>query len=136
MSSLSAFLNPVKVENKKVVISNRFVENEELVPFEIKPITQEENKLLIKKFTKKEKKNGQIVESFDRAAYLTEMVVTSVVFPDLSNAELQKAYGVLGAGNLIQKMLYMGEFATLLDEIQTLSGLEVDVNEDIEEAKN
>ena len=136
MSSLNAFLNPVKVENKKVIISNRFIENGEPVPFEIKPITQEENKQLINKFTKKEKKNGQIVESFNRAGYLTAMAATSVVFPDLSNAELQKAYGVLGEDKLIQKMLYMGEFATLLEEVQTLSGIDVDINEDIEEAKN
>lgn len=136
MSSLNAFLNPVTLENKEVIISKRFMENGEPVPFIIKPINQEDNKHLIKKYTKKEKKNGQIVESFDRAGYMTAMVATAVVFPDLKNAELQRAYGVLGEDNLIQKMLLMGEFATLSQEVQKLSGLDEDINEDIEEAKN
>lgn len=136
MSSLSAFLNPIKVENKEVIISKRFVENGEPVPFVIKAITQEENKQLLKKYTKKEKKNGQVIEKFDRAAYVTAMVTYAVVIPDLKNAELQKAYGVLGEDNLIQKMLLMGEFATLSEEVQILSGIDVDINEDIEEVKN
>lgn len=136
MSSLSAFLNPIGLDNKEVIISKRFVEKGEPVPFIIKPLNQEENKQLIKKFTKKEKKNGQVIETFDRTGYMTAMVAAAVVFPDLRNAELQKAYGVLGEEQLLQKMLLMGEFATLSQEVQKLSGLDEDINEDIEEAKN
>lgn len=136
MSSLNAFLNPVGLENKEVIVSKRFMENGQPVPFVIKPLSQEDNKDLIKKFTKKEKKNGQITESFDRTGYMTAMVTAAVVFPDLKNAELQQAYGVLGEDKLIQKMLLMGEFATLSQEVQKLSGLDEDINEDIEEVKN
>lgn len=136
MSSLNAFLHPVGLENKEVIVSKRFMENGQPVPFVIKPLSQEDNKQLIKKFTKKEKKNGQITESFDRTGYMTAMVAAAVVFPDLRNAELQQAYGVLGEDKLIQKMLLMGEFATLSQEVQKLSGLDEDINEDIEEAKN
>ena len=136
MSSLSAFLNPIGLDNKEVIISKRFVEKGEPVPFIIKPLNQEENKQLIKKFTKKEKKNGQVIETFDRTGYMTAMVAAAVVFPDLRNADLQKAYGVLGEEQLLQKMLLMGEFATLSQEVQKLSGLDEDINEDIEEAKN
>jgi len=131
--SLSAFLNPVKVENKKVIVSNRFIENGKAVPFEIKAISQEENKRLLKKYTKRDKKG---VETFDRAEYLADLVATSVVFPDLHNAELQKAYGVLGAPALLQKMLLVGEFAELSNQVQILSGLDEDINKDIEEVKN
>ncbi|MCF6466343.1 phage tail assembly chaperone [Clostridium sp. Cult2] len=134
MSSLSAFLNPIKAENKEVVISNRFVEGGKPVPFVIKPISQEENKKLIKKFTTKDKKTG--VQSFDRPEYIAQLTADAVVFPDLTNAELQKAYGVLGASNLLQKMLYAGEYAELVEAIQELSGFDEDINDDIEEVKN
>lgn len=134
MSSLSAFLNPIKAENKKVIISKRFLdENGELVPFEIKAITQEENKKLIIKNSKRDKKG---IEVFNRAEYLAELTANAVVFPDLNNAELQKGYGCLGATSLIQKMLLVGEFAELTNQVQILSGLDEDINEDIEEAKN
>mgnify|MGYP000873566375 FL=1 len=133
MSSLKAFLNPIQVENKEVIVSNRFQEDGKPVPFVIRPITQEENKVLIKKFTKRDKKGN---ETFDRAEYVSELTSSAVVSPDLTNAELQKAYGVLGASSLLQKMLYIGEYAELAQAVQELSGLDQDINEDIEEAKN
>lgn len=133
MSSLKAFLNPIQVESKEIIVSNRFVEDGKVVPFTIRPITQEENKTLIKKFSKKDKKN---VETFDRTEYIQAMTASAVVFPDLSNSELQKAYGVLGESALLQKMLYVGEYAELAQAVQELSGLDSDINEDIEEVKN
>jgi hypothetical protein len=134
VSSLKAFLNPIQTENKEVVVSNRFVEDGKPIPFVIRPITQEENKLLIKKFTKKNDKKG--TESFDRPEYVSAMTAAAVVFPDLTNSELQKAYGVLGESSLLQKMLYVGEYAELSMAVQEISGLDADINEDIEEAKN
>ncbi len=133
MSSLNAFLHPIQVENKEVIISDRFLEDGKPIPFIIKPVTQEENKFLIKKYTKKDKKG---TETFDRAEYVQAMTAGAVVFPDLTNAELQKAYGVLGESALLQKMLYVGEYAALAQAIQEISGLDKNINEDIEEAKN
>lgn len=133
MSSLRAFLNPIQVENREIIVSNRFQEDGKPVPFVIRPITQEENKQLIKKYSRKDKKGN---ETFDRAEYVSELTASAVVFPDLMNADLQKAYGVLGASALLQKMLYVGEYAELAQAVQELSGLDQDINEDIEEAKN
>lgn len=48
MSSLNAFLHPIQSENKEVVVSQRFVENGKVMPFVIRPLTQEENEELIK----------------------------------------------------------------------------------------
>lgn len=133
MKSLKAFLNPIKTENKEVVISERFQEDGKTVPFIIRPISQADNEKLIRKHTKKDKKGNDYM---DRVAYNQEMVASAVVFPDLENAELQSAYGVLGATKLLTTMLYVGEFATLLQEVQEISGLDRDINEDIEEVKN
>lgn len=133
MSSLNAFLNPVKVENQEVIVSNRFIENGKPVPFVIRPISQEENKQLIKKCTKRDKKG---VDTFDRPEYVSALTANAVVFPDLKNAELQSTYGVLGESALLQKMLYIGEYAELSQAVQKLSSLDADINEDIEDAKN
>lgn len=133
MSSLRAFLNPVKPENKEVIVSDRFQENGKPVPFIIRPITQKENELLLKKYTKRDKRGNEI---FDRTGYIHELVASAVVFPDLKNAELQQAYGVLGETELLKAMLLVGEFATLAQAVQELSGLDVNINEEIEEAKN
>lgn len=133
MSSLKAFLNPIQVENKEVIVSNRFQENGKPVAFIIRPITQKENEQLIKKYTKRDKRG---IEVTDRTEYIHALTASAVVFPDLKNAELQKAYGVLGEVELLKKMLYVGEFATLAEEVRTLSGLDEDINNNIEEVKN
>lgn len=133
MASLNAFLHPEQTENKEVIVSERFKENGKVVPFIIRPLTQDENEELIRKHTKRDKKGNEI---FDRVAYSREMAAAAVVEPDLNNAETQKAYGVLGASKVLNKMLYVGEYATLMEAVQELSGLDKDINEDIEEAKN
>lgn len=133
MSSLKAFLNPIRTENKRVVVSERFQEGGKPVPFEIRPLSQDENAQLIKKYTKRDKKGN---ETLDKIGYNHEMTASAVVFPDLNDAELQKAYGVLGASKLLSAMLYVGEYATLMQEVQELSGLDKDINADIEEVKN
>ncbi len=132
MSSLKAFLNPVQVDNKEVIVSNRFMEDGKAVPFIIRPITQKENEQLIKKYSKKDKK-GQ--ETFNRTEYVQALTASAVVFPDLTDAKLQDKYG-LGETETLKNMLLVGEYATLAQEVQTLSGLDADINEDIEEVKN
>lgn len=132
---LYAFLNPTKVENIEVIVSERFKGKDgKVVPFVIKPITQEESAALMKKHTKKDKKTGN--ETLDRTAFTSELVAISVVEPDLTNADLQSHYGVMGASALLQKMLFVGEFATLSEKVQEISGLDADINDDIEVAKN
>lgn len=131
--SLSAFLNPVKVENKEVVISERFQENGRPVPFVIRPVTQEENEEILRRHKKTDKKG---IETFDQIGYSHDLAATAVVSPDLEDAELQKAYGVLGKVKLLKKMLLIGEFTALGEAVRELSGLDKDINDDIEEAKN
>lgn len=134
MSSLSAFLNPVQAENKEVIVSERFRENGKTVPFVIRPITQQENENLMKKHRSVDKKSG--VEQFNRISYNRELTAMAVVEPDLNNAELQKRYGVLGADKVLSAMLYVGEYGTLMEAVQEMSGIDQDINEDMDEAKN
>lgn len=126
-------MHPVQAENREVIVSNRFQENGKPVPFVIRPITQQENEEFIRKHTKRDKKGNEV---FDRINYNRELTATAVVEPDLNNADLQKRWGTLGAPKTLAKMLYVGEFATLMQAALDLSGLDKDINEDIEEAKN
>lgn len=133
MSSLSAFLHPEQTENREVIVSERFKEDGKAVPFVIRPITQKENEELLKKHRKVDK---QGVEIFNRVNYNKELIALAVVEPDLDNAELQKAYGVLGKEKVLSAMLYVGEYTALMEEVQRISGLEADINDEIDEAKN
>ena len=133
MGSLNAFLHPEQAGNKEVIVSERFKENGKPVPFVIRPITQQENDGLLRKYTKKDKKGN---EYFDKVSYNQNLVAAAVVEPDLENSELQRAYGTLGADKTLVAMLYVGEFATLMEAVQGLSGLDKDINKDIDEAKN
>ena len=133
MGSLNAFLHPEQAENKEVIVSERFKEDGKPVPFVIRPITQQENDGLLRKYTKKDRKGN---EYFDKVSYNQNLVAAAVVEPDLENSELQRAYGTLGADKTLVAMLYVGEFATLMEAVQGLSGLDKDISEDIDEAKN
>ena len=133
MSSLNAFLHPVQVENKEVIVSNRFIEDGKPVPFIVRPITEKENGQLMRKYTRKDKSGRDVL---DRTEYAHALVASAVVFPDLTNAELQNAYHVLGENALITEMLNVGEFAVLSQAVSEVSGLNQTINKDVEEVKN
>lgn len=133
--SLSAFLNPLKVENEMVEISKRFLDEEgNPVKWEVRAIMSEENDALMKKNTRRDKKTS--MDIFDRTGYVNDLVVSAVVFPDLKSAELQKAYGTMGEVSLLKKMLTLGEFTTLSAEVQRISGLDEEDDQKLEEVKN
>lgn len=53
--------------------------------------------------------------------YESMVLAASVVFPDLKGADLQDSYGVMGAENLLEKMLTAGEFAALQDAVEAVN---------------
>lgn len=148
MSSLNAFLNPIKVsEEKEVVISDRFVKRDEKgepikdkagnyipMPFKIRSLTEDENDTLQKKARRTRKVNGQPQEYVDNLYYLRSLVVAATVVPDFSSEEMCKNYGVMDPQLVPGKMLLIGEYNTLVNEIMQLSGIDYNTVED--EAKN
>ena len=127
MRSLQEWLKPQRELTEEIKVTNYYP------PFVIKAITQEESARLMKKFTKRDKKGNR---EFDSEGYTAELTVTAVVKPDLTNAELQAYHKTLGASATLQKMLLAGEYANLSLAVQRLSGLDTDINDDIEEVKN
>lgn len=134
MNKLSAFLNPVKPEEKKVYISDRFRDEDgNVVPFRIRPLTQEENDALVRKARRTKTVNGATQEYVDSSILSKATVLAATVEPDFSSKELCEAYGVLDPSMVPGKMLLSGEYAKLMQEITNLSGFNINAED---EAKN
>lgn len=141
MSKYTAFMTGAaeKIENKKVVISNRFKdENGKPIPWEIKALSADENDELQKRCMVNipvPGQRGQFTRELDQIKYTAMLLTESVVFPELTDAELQDNYGVRGADALLRKMLYTGEYNKLAQEVSAISKVEV-LADLVDEAKN
>lgn len=140
---LQAFLqgNAKPIENIKMVVSTRFTDKDgNPIPWILKQLTGKESNNLRKKHTKKIKnKLGRIEEQFGSEAYQEEFITSSVIFPDLTDANLQNSYGALGAYDLLQKMLSADELANLQIKVSGFAEEEIIENSMdnlVEEAKN
>ena len=81
-------------------------------------------------------KRGQYRTKIDAAALISKMIVSSVVFPDLYDAELQDSYGVRTPEDLVKAMVdNPGEYDDLASYVQNFSGFET-LDEKADAAKN
>lgn len=137
MSKLSAFLHPVEEKREKeVIVSTRFRdEKDKPIPFKIRSLTQEENEAITKKSMRVKKINKQAQEVLDSGEYSRRIVVAATVEPDFSSKELCDGFGVVDPLLVPAKMLLVGEYNKLLEEIMGLSGIELE-NDIEEDAKN
>lgn len=142
MNGLKAFLaeNAVKAENKKVVVSKRFLDEKgHPMEWEVKAISSEYDEALRKNCTKQVPvtgKKGQYTRETDIELYLSKLAVTCTVYPDLHNKELQDSYGVMGAEKLLKTMLLPGEYSTYLETLQKINGFDETISDLMEEVKN
>lgn len=123
MSTLSAFLKPVKTTiEKEVVISDRFVGDDgKPVPFKVRAISQKENDALVRAATKTRNENGQRVERLDSVEYAQRLIVAATVSPDFRAKDICEAYGVVSPMMVPGKMLLSGEYNRLMKAITELS---------------
>ena len=106
-------------------------------PWIIRSIGAEERQSIQKEATRKQRnrKTGLTLSETDTDRLLDLMIEKAVVEPELTNAELQEHYKPAGnAAATCRKMLKAGQYVELGQEIQTLSGFDVD--EAVEEVKN
>ena len=141
MSTFSDFFaeNIEQTPNIKYVASKRIKNSATGEPheWEIRKLYQDENDALIKACTKSIKqRDGSVIKEVDRQKYMKELIAASVVFPNLKDAALQDHYHVVGATELLSKLLSIGEYARLGDVILKHNDLDDDINELIDEAKN
>ncbi|HBG0293657.1 TPA: phage portal protein [Clostridioides difficile] len=146
MGDLNAFLsqNAIKVENRKYVASERFIDGEgKPIAWELKAIDSDRDRQLRKNSAirvpvigKKGKATGQYTSETDFNAYTLKLCVETIVFPDLHDAELQNSYGVMGAEELLTTMLTPGEYTDLSSEVGEVNGFDRTFEDKVEEAKN
>lgn len=79
---------------------------------------------------------GMAVKEIDAEKNMLGLVVACVTQPDLHDAELQNAWGVVGAESLVQKMLLPGEYAELSALVAEVCGFDRDMDALVDQAKN
>lgn len=143
MSNLTAFLaqNAINPEVEEHVVSKRFVDPETKQPmkWEVVAVDSDRDEELRKQHTKRLQVPGKknvFQPTTDYDAYLTSLAVECTKFPNLHDAELQSSYGVMGANELLKKMLLPGEYAEYLKIVQNVNGFDIGMEEAVEEAKN
>lgn len=139
--SLQAFLNKDKREKRNKIVE--FVASEDfkdadgkVVPFQIKPISFSTFSTIREKCSIIEIKDKRTVKRTNEGAVTLATCAKAVVYPDLKSAELQDYYGVMTEVDLIDAMLDFDELQNLASKILEISGLNKDINEVKEEAKN
>lgn len=96
-------------QEKEYHISKRFQKDGTPLLWRLKGISQLENEEIWKK-------SGQNPKQYEMMA-----LATSVVYPDLRKADLQDSYHVMGAENLLTKMLLAGEWEVLQEAAEDVN---------------
>lgn len=138
MGNIEAFLlPPVMEETKEVVITKRAVDEDgKPVPFILRRIDQETNDRLLRQAQRKVKVNGLITTNTDNEKYGKLLVQACVVEPDFKNAEICAYYKTVDPLDVPSRMLSSGEYAKLMQEINTLNGFDDDIDAIEDTAKN
>lgn len=82
---------------------------------------------------------GQKIIETDQDKYLADLICETTTYPDLKNAELQSAWGVKGAPELLNAMkskMKDGEYSEWSATVSEINGYDKSMNELVEEAKN
>lgn len=114
-------------ENEKEVRLNGRLKD---VPFKIKALTNKQYQELQKLCTKVDKKGKR---EFDTALFQLKVCIECCVDPDFHDADFMKQAGVASDTQLLNKVLRVGEIATLAEEILNYSGFGVGTVEDAED---
>ncbi|GHV08722.1 phage portal protein [Clostridia bacterium] len=143
MSNLSLFMK----KNKKVRENVKFTATKSLadekgkpLEWEIKPLTTKEDERIRDDCTVEVPivgKPNMYRQKLNANKYVAKLLASSVVFPDLLDAELQDSYGVKTAEDLLKELIDdVGEFNDFSAFVQKLNGFDVSLEEKVDEAKN
>lgn len=140
MSVLKDFL----IENADVVgkevevpISPRFKDKEgKLLKFKIKPMSGDEFGRYQKQCTSIDFNKKKRETQFDSGKFNMLCIVNHCIDPDFRDSSFLKDLGVQTPEQAVSKVLLAGEIVELGNQISKISGFDVDINEEIEKAKN
>ena len=143
MSNFELFMkaNKVKRENIFIAATKSILDKDgKPVIWEVRHLTTKEANVIREDCTTEiqvKGKLGMFRNKFNTNEYLCKLASSAVVFPDLNDKALQDSYGVMTPEELIVEMIDdPTEFSEFLNKIQNMSGLDKNLNDKVEEAKN
>ncbi|MBN2980112.1 phage tail assembly chaperone [Cohnella algarum] len=134
-SSLQDFLNANPVDNltEEVVVSPRFKDQDgNPLKFRIKAMTNKVFDDLRKRHTRVKGRKSE----FDAGAFNLSVVIGHTLEPSFKDAASLQKLGCDTPEEYVERVLLAGEVTTLVNEIQKLSGFDIDMADLVEEAKN
>lgn len=143
MSKFSRFMK----ENKTVKENGRYAptrslcdENGTPLEWEFRHITSKENEDIRDACTIEVQVKGKpnlFRPRVQSGKYIRRLITSSVVIPDLYDAELQDSYGVKEPEELLMAMVDdPGEYSELASYVQKFQGFNTSFEEKVDEAKN
>lgn len=135
-SALEAYMNLAKEQRisqieKEIIVSKRVKDsNGNPIKWKIKAMTDEQYDALLEKHKTNQIVNGELVEKFNRVSWQSELIVESVIDPDLRNDKLCTAYGTHDPIEAIRKMLTPGEYLNLVKQVLAINGYYENYNDD------
>lgn len=140
MSKLKEFLlenADIITKEVEVPVSPRFKDEDgNLLKFKIKPMSGDDFGRYQKQCTSITINNRKKETKFDSAKFNIMSIVNHCVDPCFKDADLLKGLGVQTPEQAVSKVLLAGEIVELGSQINTISGFDTDINEEIEKAKN
>lgn len=104
-----------------------------------RPISADMGDEIRKKCKKVSFLKGQKIFETDEDKFKASLIIETTTHPDLKNAELQKAWGVIGAEQLLIAMkakMKDGEYSEWINIVSSINGYDKGIQELMEEAKN
>ena len=143
MSNLSLFLkkNKIQKENTTYPATKSLLdENGKPLLWEVKPLTTKDSESIRESCMIEVPVKGKpnmFRPKLNTSQYLAKMMVASIAFPNLYDAELQDSYGVKTPEELLKEMIDdPGEYNEFAAFIQQFNGFDTSLEEKVEEAKN
>lgn len=143
MSNLGRFLkkNKIKKENTTFPATKSLLDEEgEPLLWEIKPLSTTKNEDIREACTYDVSLKGKpnmFRPKLNTSLYITKMLVSSIVEPNLYSADLQDSYGVKTPEDLIKEMIDdPGEYSEFAAFVQKFNGFNTSIEDKVEEAKN
>lgn len=117
------------------VVSDRFIdEDANPIKWKLKPMNPDVALDLIDKSVETDPKTRKA--DFKTSLYQKNVVINTIIYPNLNDAALQDSYGVMSPGELISRMLNAEEFNGLLSKCMDVNGLSKSFEDKKEEVKN
>jgi hypothetical protein len=125
MGNLAAFIKPAYTEKKiEIILGDRFLDEDgKPVPVVMKSLTQERLNAISKLSMREKKIGNKVVQDIDYNDNLNRCLIESIVFPDLRDRDLCRAYGTEDPVALPSKMFLIDEYAKLAKAFAKLNGL-------------